>query len=248
MTLNGSANLDLTNIHLVPLVNGAPGIRIDQSDVTQTITINNQGSEIEPEGPVSMTVAPLNMQPGEISTLYIDMNNDRDITSFQLKVMLPEGVSVVKEYNDDDEFVEAISLVSNRKKSSHDLSYKKTSDGGYFLLAYSATNATFKGNSGHLVSIKVKADENMAEGTYGVVLSGVVMNTPDEEKFTQEPYSAIITIGINSDINNTSKELVKGSKWYNLKGQLVTPQSKGVILRRDIMKDGSVRSVKSILQ
>lgn len=248
LTLNGSANLDLTNIHLVPLVNGAPGIRIDQSDVTQTITINNQGSEIVPEGPVSMTVAPLNMQPGEISTLYIDMNNDRDITSFQLKVMLPEGVSVVKEYNDDDEFVEAISLVSNRKKSSHDLSYKKTSDGGYFLLAYSATNATFKGNSGHLVSIKVKADENMAEGTYGVVLSGVVMNTPDEEKFTQEPYSAIITIGINSDINNTSKELVKGSKWYNLKGQLVTPQSKGVILRRDIMKDGSVRSVKSIIQ
>lgn len=246
LTLNGSVNLDLTNIHLVPLVNGAPGVRIDQSDITQSISINNQGGGNEPTGPVAMTVASLSMQPGETSTLYIDMTNDRNITSFQFKILLPEGISVVKEYNDDDEYVEAISLVSSRKKSSHDLSFKKTDDGGYFLLAYSATNATFKGNSGHLVSIKVKADESMSEGTYGVVLSGVVMNTPDEEKITQEPYSASITIGNGSGINAVTGETIANSTWFNMKGQSVNANSKGIVIRRDVMSDGSIRSTKII--
>ena len=244
LTVNGTVNVALTNIHLVPLVNGAPGIRIDQADVAQTITVSNQGGGSEPTGPVAMTVASLTMQPGEISTLYIDMTNDRSITSFQFKVTLPEGVSVVKEYNEDDEYVEAISLVSERKKSSHDLSFKKTDDGGYFLLAYSATNATFKGNSGHLVSIKVKADENLAEGTYGVVLSGVVMNTPDEEKFTQEDYSATITIGKGSGIDAIANETIVNSTWVNMKGQPVSADSKGIVIRRDVMSDGSVRNTK----
>ena len=244
LTVNGTINVALTNIHLVPLVNGAPGIRIDPADVTQTITVSNQGGGNEPTAPVAMKVAPLVMQPGETSTLYIDMTNDRNITSFQFKVTLPEGLSVVKEYNEDDEYVEAISLVAERKKSSHDLSFKKTDDGGYFLLAYSATNATFKGNSGHLVSIKVKADENMAEGTYGVVLSGVVMNTPEEEKITQEDYSASITIGNGSGINLVVSESVSGSYWYNMQGQPVTPNTKGVVIRRDVMSDGTIKSIK----
>ena len=246
LTMNGTVNVALANIHLVPLVNGSPGIRIDSEDVSQTITVSNQGGGNEPVGPVSMTVAPLMMQPGETSVLYIDMTNDRTITSFQFKVTLPEGISVVKEYNDDDEYVEAISLTSDRKKSSHDLSFKKTDDGGYFLLAYSATNATFKGNSGHLVGIKVKADENMAEGTYGVVLSGVVMNTPEEEKFTQEAYSATITIGNGSGIDAIANETIVNSTWVNMKGQPVSADCKGVVIRRDVMSDGSVRSTKII--
>lgn len=246
LTMNGTVNVALANIHLVPLVNGSPGIRIDSEDVSQTITVSNQGGGNEPTGPVAMTIAALTMQPGETSVLYIDMTNDRNITSFQCKVTLPDGINVVKEYNDDDEYVEAISLTSDRKKSSHDLSFKKTDDGGYFLLAYSATNATFKGNSGHLVSIKVKADENMAEGTYGVVLSGVVMNTPEEEKFTQEDYSATITIGNGSGIDAIANETIVKSTWVNMKGQPVSADCKGVVIRRDVMSDGSVHNTKVI--
>ena len=246
MTLSGSVNVSLTNIHLVPLINEAPGIRIDQPDVTQTITVTNQGGGNVPTGPVAMTVASMAMQPGETSTLYIDMTNDRDITSFQLKVTLPEGINVVKEYNEDDEYVEAITLVSDRKKSSHDLSFKKTDDGGYFLLAYSSTNATFKGNSGHLVAIKVKADDNMAEGDYGVVLSGVVINTPDEEKFTQDAYSATITIGSDAGIDSVAGVRPAGSQWFNMQGQPVNQNTKGLVIRRDVMTDGSIRSKKTI--
>ena len=178
--------------------------------------------------------------------MYIDLNNDRNICSFQLKVKLPEGINVVKEYNDDDEYVEAISLTSERKKSSHDLNFKRTDDGGYFLLAYSTSNATFKGNSGHLVSIKVKADEEMSEGTYGVVLRDVVMTTPEEERITQDAYSAVITIGDSSGVGTPTSAESTHSTWYNLQGQKVTAGSRGMVIRRDVMSDGSTQTHKTI--
>ena len=246
LTMSGIVTAKLSNIHLVPLVEGSPGIRIDANDVTQNITVSNQGSGDEPTGPVAMTVAPLTLQPGETGILYIDLNNDRNICSFQLKVKLPEGINVVKEYNDDDEYVEAISLTSERKKSSHDLNFKRTDDGGYFLLAYSTSNATFKGNSGHLVSIKVKADEEMSEGTYGVVLRDVVMTTPEEERITQDAYSAVITIGDSSGVGTPTSAESTHSTWYNLQGQKVTAGSRGMVIRRDVMSDGSTQTHKTI--
>ena len=107
----------------------------------------------------------------------------------------------MKEYNEDDEYMEVINLTS-RKKSSHELSFKQTADGGYFLIAYSLSNATFRDNSGSIVSIKVKADDNLAEGNYGVILSNVIMVTPEEEKISQEDYSGTITIQSDSGVES----------------------------------------------
>lgn len=193
ITMSGNYDVVLSNIHIVPLVNGSQGIRIDQPDVTTTITIENEGGGDTPIGANTLTVAPLTLNPGEIGTLNIDMTNEKNICSFQFNIKLPEGISVVKEYNEDDEYVEAINLTS-RKKSSHELSFKQTADGGYFLIAFSLSNSTFRDNSGSIVSIKVKADDNLAEGNYGVILSNVIMVTPDEEKISQEDYSGHISI------------------------------------------------------
>lgn len=201
ITMSGNYDVILSNIHIVPLVNGSQGIRIDQADVTATITIDNEGGSGTPTGDNTMTVAPLVLKPGEIGTLNIDMTNEKSICSFQFNIKLPEDISIVKEYNEDDEYVEAINLTS-RKKSSHELSFKQTADGGYFLIAYSLSNATFRDNSGSIVSIKVKADDNLAEGNYGVILSNVIMVTPEEEKISQEDYSGTIIIQSESGIND----------------------------------------------
>ena len=118
----------------------------------------------------SISVESLSLKPGATAELKIDMTNNVDVCSFQFNIKLPEGVTVVKELNEDEELVEAISLTS-RKKSSHDLTFKKTDDGSYFLLAYSLSNATFRDNSGVIVTMKVKAAEGLAEGKKDVVIS-----------------------------------------------------------------------------
>lgn len=201
ITMSGNYNVVLSNIHIVPLVNGSQGIRIDQPDVTASITIDNEGGGGAPTGDNTMTVAPLVLKPGETGMLNIDMTNEKNICSFQFNIKLPEGISIVKEYNEDDEYMEVINLTS-RKKSSHELSFKQTADGGYFLIAYSLNNASFRDNSGSIVSIKVKADDNLAEGNYGVILSNVIMVTPEEEKISQEDYSGTITVQSESSVES----------------------------------------------
>ena len=202
ITMSGSYEIVLSNIHIVPLVNGSQGIRIDQPDVTTTITVDNEGGGT-PVGANTLTVVPLTLMPGDEGILNIDMTNEKSICSFQFNIKLPEGISVVKEYNEDDEYVEAINLTS-RKKSSHELTFKQTADGGYFLIAYSLSIATFRDNSGSIVSIKVKADDDLAEGNYGVILSNAIMVTPDEEKIMQEDYSGQIIVSSSNGINEVN--------------------------------------------
>lgn len=211
ITMSGNYEVTLSNIHIVPLVNGLQGIRIDQPDATTTITIENEGGGETPIGANTLTIAPLTLNPGEIGVLNIDMTNEKSICSFQFNIKLPQGISVVKEYNEDDEYVEAIYLTS-RKKSSHELTFKQTADGGYFLIAYSLNNASFRDNCGTIVTIKVKAEDNLANGNYGVILSNAILVTPNEEKITQEDYSEQISITCSSgiaDVNSTEKILVK---------------------------------------
>lgn len=204
ITMSGNYKVTLSNIHIVPLVNGSQGIRIDQPDVTDAIYIENEGGNENPTGANTITVAPLSIRPGDTGVLNINMTNEESICSFQFNIKLPEGISIVKEYNEDDEYVEAINLTS-RKKSSHELSFKETADGGYFLIAYSLSNATFRDNSGSVVSIKVKADEEMKEGNYGVIISNAIMVTPNEQKIEQEDYSGTFTVTLEDGIEEIAE-------------------------------------------
>lgn len=208
ITMSGNYDVVLSNIHIVPLINGSQGIRIDQPDVTASITIDNEGGGGTPTGDNTMTVAPLVLKPGETGMLNIDMTNEKSICSFQFNIKLPEGISIVREYNEDDEYMEVINLTS-RKKSSHELSFKQTADGGYFLIAYSLSNASFRDNSGSIVNIKVKADDNLADGSYGVILSNVIMVTPEEEKISQEDYSGTISVQSEDGIDEMDDSQIR---------------------------------------
>lgn len=205
LSISGNQQITLNNIHVVPLVNDSQGIRIDQTDVTHNIYISNQGGGNTPTGDNTITVEPLSIGAGETGVLNIIMDNEDDICSFQFNIKLPDGVSIIKEYNEDDEYVESINLTS-RKKSSHELSFKQTEDGGYFIIAYSLSNSTFRNNSGAIVSIKVKADTSMQDGNYGVVLSNVLMVTPDERKIEQESHNGTLTITSEVGIDDVLNE------------------------------------------
>ncbi len=199
LTMEGEYTVSLNNIHIVPLVNGAPGVRIDQEDVNFNFRVENNGGgesggeDVEPEGSMVFFTEFLNLQPGEVGLLNINMKNEDEVCSFQFKLNLPDGIYIVKEYNEDDEYIEAISL-SERKKSSHNLTFKQTDDGGYFLISYSLSNATYRDNSGAIVSVKVKADEEIQPGNYGVIISDAIMVTPEEKRYEIEDYRGIISI------------------------------------------------------
>lgn len=195
--LTGNYDVIIKDIVIVPLLNGKPGIAIKQPDFTVQVHVENTGGGEIVTGPVGLSIPETSLAPGSEGVCNINMVNDRDICAFQFKIKLPEGISIVEEYNEDDEWGPSI-LLTDRKKSTHQLSYALKEDGSYRVVVFSLQNATFKDNSGAVVAIKVKVDSDMKEGDYGAVLSEAMVVTPSEEKITQE--DASYTIHITQDV------------------------------------------------
>lgn len=218
----GTYELSVKNIVISPLVNGKPGITIKQPDFTDRLYVENNGGG-DVTGSVALSIPPLALAPGAEGICNINMVNDRDICAFEFKFKLPEGVSVVEEYNDDNEWGASIQL-TDRKKSSHQLSFQKKEDGSYRVVVFSLQNATFKDNNGAVVAIKVKVNPDMKRGDYGIVLSEAILITPSEEKITQEDTS--FTISITGDVgveNERDNQIICTSLegFYLVNGTLV---------------------------
>lgn len=193
MNLNVPSGLEnqtlvtLSNIHIVPLVNGEPGARIDQSDVTQYLTVNANGSggNENPDATMRFGIQPLELTQGASAELQVELENELEVCSFQFSIQLPKGLNVNMAVNEDEEYVENIYLDVNRKKSSHQLSVKKTDENTYFIIAYSLSNSVFNGNEGTILRLDVNADEEMEPGSYTASITDAVIVTPEEYRYEQ---------------------------------------------------------------
>ena len=138
---SGSYAVDLKNIHIVPMVDGVQGDRIDQPDYTGYVVVNNQGESGDVN--VALKLGSNTFKAGANQTLAIAMDNNIDVTAFQFDIMLPNGVTVNNYVNDDDETVPNIQLTS-RKASSHSISCNKREDGRYTIVVLSMKNQAIK--------------------------------------------------------------------------------------------------------
>ena len=85
----------------------------------------------------------------------IGLNNTCEYTAFQMDVVLPEGVELVK------------ATLSDRAKNSHAIAWNKLSDGSTRVVAYALNNATFKGCEGTLLNLEL----DVTSGSEGEVLT-----------------------------------------------------------------------------
>ena len=91
--------------------------------------------------------------PGETMQVVIALNNEQLFTAFQTDLILPEGLTVVQE---DEEYLFEL---SSRKASDHTIISKMRDDGAIRMVSFSIGVKPYKGNSGALVIIPLKADE-----------------------------------------------------------------------------------------
>ena len=93
---------------------------------------------------------------GNVGTIDIELNNnDDDFTGFQFQLTLPEGLSFV--LDGENPKVDRTERMTDHMISSN------ASNGKFTCL--SPTNAAFKGTSGALLKVYVKASEELAAGT-----------------------------------------------------------------------------------
>ena len=102
-----------------------------------------------------ISVENITIAPGEEKEVTVSFENDEPFTSFHTEIILPEGLRFVEE---DGEYF--IDLDASRKTRSHTPACKLQEDGRLRALAYSSTNALFKGNDGALFTFYIVADDS----------------------------------------------------------------------------------------
>lgn len=123
-----------------------------------------------------LTMADLSVTAGTTFTLPVSLENADQITAFQFRLLLPEGITVAREAEGDGDPEYAIAL-SERKSTSHLISYTKNPDGSFLILAFSSKSAPFKGNSGTLLNVKLVAEGHLHSATYHAGISDITLES-----------------------------------------------------------------------
>jgi len=101
--------------------------------------------------------------PGETMQVAMILENDELFTAFQTDLMLPEGLSVV------DEDGEYLFDLTSRNASDQTIISKLRDDGALRMVSFCMTVRPYSGNSGAIVVINLKADEDFeAPATIGL--------------------------------------------------------------------------------
>ena len=135
----------------------------------------------------SVGISDFSITVGETKTISIELNNSEPFSAFQMDFMLPDGISIA-----DVNGIKGIALDESRKDASHSLAFNEIS-GGVRLVAYSLDNAVFSGNSGSLVKIALKADENKG-AMKSINIKNILFSKPNAKEVSFADATAVVAV------------------------------------------------------
>lgn len=128
----------------------------------------------------AVAISDVALKKGESAVISVELNNETAFTSFQMDLQLPDGFKVATMINEDEEEVLDIALSAARKKSTHTLSYNdELADGAIRIVSYSTANATYKGNTGEIVQIRIEATDDAVAGSCKAMLRNILFTTAE---------------------------------------------------------------------
>ena len=124
---------------------------------------------------------------GTTIKLPILMNNTTSVPGFQFDMVLPEGVSFVKA---------ELSLDRTTAANTNTFEYQEQADGAIRVLVASTSNATFTGNAGEVATVTLSINENVADGSYPIILKGIVISDLNAQGVQSlEEVESTLTVG-----------------------------------------------------
>ena len=138
-----------------------------------------------------LVIQDFTIMPGETKEVSIELNNpENPYILLEFEVIFPEGISIAKDV--DDEML--VELNSARIAKSHTLEVADHGGGKYKFLSYSSKNAAFKGTSGEIISVTLKAADNAVGGEYQGKITGQLFSKVDETGYYPEDKSFKVII------------------------------------------------------
>lgn len=124
-----------------------------------SVSIVNGADLVQLAAPTITVDGPIKMIPGMEAEISINYESKDEYSGYQMKVALPEGLSVVEEKDEEGEIVcGTLGDACSAKYHASDISFK---DNEIFFIVFSVKNTMLK--KGTLCKFKVKANEKLAK-------------------------------------------------------------------------------------
>ena len=164
--------------------------------LTATLQLKAENTDISAIGNV-VYMEPVSFPAGSQQTLSIKMKNTVGIQTVQFDMVLPEGVTIVK---DEDDF-ELISLSTARTTTKKMDSFSAAFISGtrYRVLINSNNGYTFDGTDGEIVQVVVNIDASVANSSLPFVFEDIVLVDTGSNGFETERVETTITVTEQED-------------------------------------------------
>ena len=162
--------------------------------------------------------------PGGEGIITVNVSNAAHISAAEMNLRLPQGLTVIDaEIDGDDDRVFRSGYV----------------DGCYKMVTYSMENKTLSGNDGALITLKVKASQDIEPALYDISVTDIVLSGNGDEIKVEPIGSSICVEGETTLVPDT--ESIIEIRTYDLVGREVAPNSikNGPYIVREF-KDGKV--------
>ena len=175
--------------------------KIQPDDCTLTIKQQGGGGGANVDtGNAKLSIGDFSINAGETKEMLINLTNpDDEITLVQFDLRLPNGLSIATSGGDYD-----IDIAGRTTWKKHSLDVNAI-DGIVRFLLSSSKNSVLEGNSGSIISIKLKASSTFSGGT--IALENILLVTPDEKNIRQEKVQVSI-------VSDNKFELADGQRYY----------------------------------
>ena len=166
---------------------------------------------------------------GEKKTISLNLTNgDTKFCACQFDVQFPAGITV--EYDEEEEEYIA-SLTEDRKGSDHSLKMSKVGDNAYRAVVMSMGNKSFKGTEGALVNISIVAATDATKGEFEGNIADAKFTPKSGTSVTFDKVPFKVTIGDATAIKSVKAGVDANAPVYNLAGQKVNKNFKGVVIQ-----------------
>ena len=166
--------------------------------------------------------------PSYVEVLLNESEPGALVSAASFRIQLPEGVSIYRYWNEDDEeWVDDITFPA--AKSGHNLDIQTTTNANEYQLSAASNKAYFKTSTNVLAKIGVVATD-VANGVHAVKISKISFsNTAGQSVYPQDDFTFKMTVG-GTGINDI-KALDNNAPIYNVAGQRVSKAQKGVYIQ-----------------
>ena len=122
----------------------------------------------------TLSIPDVSVLPGKSAVLSVNLDNTADVVAVQFTLTVPDGVTLTMP-----------SDALSERADDHSANFQKTGTNQYMAMIFSPKNSAFKGRTGRLLSLDLKASSSLAEGVVlPLTLSDVVIGGRDGANLT----------------------------------------------------------------